>query len=99
MKIFLTSSIRLEHSDWVGGEVVVNQDVVIRINEEVVGFRKLTTKNMTNKIALRIKNGNKSIAGFTNSNISIRHQANATWIGKLTISISRRSKFPQELTI
>jgi len=32
------SSIRLEHSDWVGGEVVGNQDIIIRINEEVVGL-------------------------------------------------------------
>jgi len=49
------SSICLEHSDWVCGGVVGNQDVVIGINEEVVGIRKLISTNMTNKIALRIK--------------------------------------------
>ena len=32
------SFIYFEHSDWVSGVVVGNQDVVIRINEEVVGF-------------------------------------------------------------
>jgi len=82
------SSICLEHSDWVGGVVVGNQDVVIRVNEEVPRIRKLTNTNMTNKITLRIKDGNTTVAVFTNNNISIRHQANTTWGVKLTISIS-----------
>ena len=50
------SSICLEYSDWVGGDAIGNQNVVIRINEEVVGIRKLTSTDVTNKIALGIKN-------------------------------------------
>ena len=50
------SSICLEYFDLVCGNTVGNQDIVIRINKEVVGTRKLTSTNMTNKITLRIKN-------------------------------------------
>jgi len=50
------SSICLEHSDGVSGGIVGNQDVIIGINEEVVGIRKQTNTNVTNKIALGIKN-------------------------------------------
>ena len=80
------SSICLEHLDAVVG-VISHQDVVIRINKKVLGIRKLPTTNMTNKITLRIKDGNATVAVFTN-NISIRQQANAMRVGKLTISIS-----------
>jgi len=51
------SSICLEYSDLVcGGVGIGNQDVVIGINEEVAGIRKLTNTNVTNKITLGIKN-------------------------------------------
>jgi len=50
------SSICLEYSDRVCGGVVGNQDVVIRVNKEVEMQGKLTNTNMTNKIALGIKN-------------------------------------------
>ena len=49
------SSICLEYSDWVCGDAIGNQNVVIRINEEVAWGRKLANTNMTNKITLGIK--------------------------------------------
>ena len=91
-------SIGLEHLN-AAVRVISHQDVVIGINEEVVGTRELTSTNMTNKITLRIKDGNTMAAALSNNDISIRHKANADRVGKLTISISRRLKFPQELAI
>ena len=51
---FYQRSIGLEHLDAIVG-VISHQDVVIRINEEVVGIVKLTSTNMTNKITPGIK--------------------------------------------
>jgi len=97
--IFDKSSIWLDYSKWAVGVVICNQDFVIGINEEVEGVEELTITNMTNKIALKTKEGNTIVAELTNGNVSIRQQAKTPWGGKLTISISRRPEFPQELAI
>jgi len=67
---FHQRSIRLEHLDTAVG-VISHQDVVIGINEEVVGIRKLTNTDMTNKITLRIKDGNTIVSAVTNDDTSI----------------------------
>ena len=68
-------SVRLEHLDAI--VVISYQDVVIRINKEVVGIRKLTNTEMTNEIALGIKNGNATFVALANDYNPIRQNADA----------------------
>jgi len=78
---------------------ISHQDVVIRINKEMLGMLDLSSANNTNKVPLRIKDLQSTAAPFSNHNISIRQKTNTNDPSHLTISIPLRTNLPHKLTI
>jgi len=88
--------------------IVVDQDVVIRINKEMLGildwpstcieYHHYSTHN-TNKFALKIKDLQPMAFKLTHHNISIRQKTNSHGTHDLTMSLSKRPKLPQKLPL
>ena len=80
--------------------VISHQDVVVRINKEVLGILDLpiSTHN-TNTLTQRIKDLQPIATLLSYHNIPIRQKTNTTDILQLTISLSPRPKLPRKVTI
>ena len=79
--------------------VISDQDVVIRVNKEMVGRTELPSTHDPNKIALEIKDLKPMAFVLTRHNISIRQKTNTNGTLHLTFSISIRPKLPDKLTL
>ena len=78
---------------------ISDQDVVIRINKEMVRIRDLPSTHDPNKIALKIKVLQPIALILAHHNIRIRQKANTTGALHLTISLSLGPKLPDKLTL